>query len=316
MTRADVAFQCMGTDMRLVVDGAAAADAVADAEAWLRLADARLSRFRPDSELCAFNADPRPAVPASKLLRAAIGAAVWAAERTDGLVDPTLLPALRAVGYTRSLAGCAPAPLEQALAVAPPRAPAAPHPVAAWRDVDAREGDPLVRRPPGVEIDTGGTGKGLAADAVAHLLATHERFAVDCGGDLRVGGPGARIEPFEIEVEHPLTGEAAEVLRLSGGAVATSGIGARLWRRADGSFAHHLLDPSTGEPAWTGLLAVTALADTALEAETLAKAALLSGPAGARRLLGAQGGVLVHDDGDVEKVGPVPVRHVVRILVS
>ena len=42
MTRADVAFQCMGTDMRLVVDGAAAAEAVADAEAWLRLADANL----------------------------------------------------------------------------------------------------------------------------------------------------------------------------------------------------------------------------------------------------------------------------------
>ena len=75
-------------------------------------------------------------------------------------------------------------------------------------------------------------------------------------------------------------------------------------RRADGRTAHHLLDPATGEPAWTGLLAVTALAPTTLEAETLAKIALLSGPAGARRLLARGGGVAIHADGGVETIGP------------
>jgi hypothetical protein len=39
-----------------------------------------------------------------------------------------------------------------------------------------------------------------------------------------------------------------------------------------------------------------------MEAEALAKAALLSGPAGARRVL-AGGGILVHDDGRSEAVG-------------
>jgi thiamine biosynthesis lipoprotein len=50
---------------------------------------------------------------------------------------------------------------------------------------------------------------------------------------------------------------------------------------------------------------VTALAPTALEAETLAKAALLSGPRTGGELLVEHGGVLVHDDGDVELVGPL-----------
>ena len=68
------------------------------------------------------------------------------------------------------------------------------------------------------------------------------------------------------------------MLRLATGAVATSGLNVRLWRRADGTPAHHLLDPATGDPAWTGVVGATALAPTALEAETLAKAALLSGP--------------------------------------
>jgi len=91
--------------------------------------------------------------------------------------------------------------------------------------------------------------------------------------------------------------------------VATSGVSSRLWRREDGTYGHHLLDPSTGEPAWTGLVAATAVAGSALDAEVLAKTAVLSGPVAARRLLARRGGVLQHDDGRVEVVaGPPPVR--------
>jgi thiamine biosynthesis lipoprotein len=82
----------------------------------------------------------------------------------------------------------------------------------------------------------------------------------------------------------------------------------RIWRRPDGGFAHHLLDPSTGEPAWTGLIGVTALGGSALEAETLSKLALLSGPDAARRVLAEYGGVIVHDSGEVEAVGPLAGR--------
>ena len=80
------------------------------------------------------------------------------------------------------------------------------------------------------------------------------------------------------------------MLRLGLGGVATSGLNVRIWRGPDGRYAHHLLDPSTGEPAWTGLVGATALADTAVEAETLSKAALLSGPDGGRELLGRAAG--------------------------
>ncbi len=51
------------------------------------------------------------------------------------------------------------------------------------------------------------------------------------------------------------------------------------------------------------MIAATALAPSALEAETLSKLALLSGAAGARRALAEHGGLIVHDDGDVELVG-------------
>jgi thiamine biosynthesis lipoprotein len=285
----------MGSDVRLL--GIPEADARRE-RAFLEDFAARLSRFAPASELSALNADLRELVPASRLLRAAVGAGLWAAECTGGLVDPTLVTAIERAGYARSLAGAAPAPLTEALASAPPRRPARPHPRADWRRV-AVDAAGAIRRPRGVLIDTGGTGKGLAADAVAQRLAAHDRFVVDCGGDIAVRGA------WEVEVEHPLTGETAHTLHVRDGGIATSGLNVRVWRRPDGGFAHHLLDPATGEPAWTGLIAATALGATALDAETRSKFALLSGPDGARRALARSGGVLVHDDGAVELVGPV-----------
>lgn len=305
----DLPFRAMGCDLRLLVgppldpSALSAAEAAADARAWLEGYDRRLSRFRAGSELSALNADPRAVVPASPLLRVAVAAGRWAAERSGGLVDPALLGALERAGYARPWAAMADErlPLEHALACAPARGPARPAPAAYWRALEIDDTTGAVARPPGLRLDLGGTGKGLAADAVAVRLAGHARVAVDCGGDLRIAGPGAAARPYEVPVEHPLSGEHVHVLLVGSGGVATSGLGRRIWRPLDGTPRHHLLDPATGEPAWTGLIQATALAPTALEAETLAKMALLSGPDAGRRLLrDAHGGVLVRDDGDVE----------------
>jgi thiamine biosynthesis lipoprotein len=302
MNTVDRAFTCMGSRMRIMADHATD-DAVCAERKWLDTFDRQLSRFLWSSELSRLNRDHGRTVRVSPLLASAVAAAVWAAERTGGLVDPTLLGQLEAAGYRETRDGAAPAPLADAIACAPVRVAARPSARRAWRDiaVDVRAG--AVTLGHGLRLDLGGTAKGLAADAVAlRLLRRHRRFAVDCGGDLRVfAAPGQ--EPFRILVEHPLTGEHVGRIDISDGAVATSGLGARVWRNPDGAFAHHLLDPSTGRCAWTGLLSATAIAPTALEAEALAKAALLSGPNGASRWLARYGGVVVDDHGDVHLVG-------------
>jgi FAD:protein FMN transferase len=293
----DDSFPTMGTVARVVRD----ADGGLDVPSVFAEIERRLSRFDPGSDLSRLNADPRACVPAGPLLRAAVAAALRAASLTGGLVEPTLLGALRRAGYGESRGHVAPPSLARGLACAPPRRAARPNPAAEWRAVEVDDAAGVIRRPPGLELDLGGSVKGWAADLVAARLARHGRCAVDCGGDLRVAGSGA---PWEVRVRHPLTGAIAHTLRVSAGGVATSGIDTRLWERSRGDFAHHLIDPATGTPAWTGLVAATALAPSALEAEALAKAALLSGPTTARRLLEARnGGVLVHDDGAVEPVG-------------
>ena len=293
-------FEMFGTQVRLL-----AAEAPHGRTAQLlRLLERRLgemhvclTRFDPDSELSRLNADPRPRVPVSPTLERAVAAAVWAARRSDGLVDPTLLAEMVRAGYGKSRAGRAPAGLAAAIRGAPPRRAARPAPSAAWRRVSAAARH--VTRPAGVALDLGGSVKGLAADVCATALGAHSAWAADIGGDLRIGGTAGVTRL--VEVEHPLGGVAGR-LALREGGVATSGIGRRLWQDAAG-FVHHVLDPATGRPAWTGLIQATALAPTALEAEALAKMALLCGPAGGRRLLRRHGGVLVHDDGAVEGVG-------------
>ena len=306
-------FTCMGCEMALWLPGDTRPDRLALHEARHLLAsiDARLSRFDAGSELSRLNRDPRATVPASPLLRSAIRAACWAAERSGGLVDPALLTALQRHGYAASLTGVAPPSLHAALAAAPARRPARPRDGRpGWRAIEVDDARGTIVRPPGLQLDTGGSTKGLAADAVAHVLDVYEAYVVDLGGDLRIRAP----RPVEVHVEHPLTGAVAHTLAIAAGAVATSGLRRRLWRRPGGGFAHHLLDPSTGAPAWTGLVQATALAPTALEAETLAKAALLSGPLRARRLLAPGGGVLVHDNGSVEAVGRRARRRSLQIV--
>ena len=124
----------------------------------------------------------------------------------------------------------------------------------------------IARRPPGLAIDSGGLAKGLFADLIAERM--RGSFAVDCGGDLRFGGA-----PRRLEVTDPFGGSPLHVFEVRDGAVATSGIGRRSWLDARGRPAHHLLDPATGRPAFTGVVQATALAPTAVEAEWRAKAA-------------------------------------------
>src|SRR5207245_9272873 len=130
--------------------------------------------------------------------------------------------------------------------------------------------------PRGRRVDGGGLAKGLFADVLGGLLASHRAFAVDCAGDVLVGGSAGLVRP--IHVASPFDGSTLHTFQCSSVGVATSGIGRRSWLDGRGRPAHHLLDPSTGRPAFTGVVQATALAPSALEAEILAKAAVLSGP--------------------------------------
>jgi thiamine biosynthesis lipoprotein len=303
-------LRCFGGDCAVLVSGSGphghAPAAVDRARRQLLEWHTRFSRFISDSELSRLNRDPRSAVPASAVMLALVAASLEAARLTDGLIDPTVLPALRAAGYSRSREdSTAPAAiaLSDVLAGAPAREPAAAHPRAAWRQVSVDTRARVIVRPPGLELDLGGIAKGVFGDLLAVDLTGHDSFAVDAAGDVRFGG--ADTLPRPIAVSAPGGDCVLHTFHAHTGAVATSGIGRRAWRDGAGRPAHHLIDPASGRPAFTGLVQVTALAPTGALAETRAKAALLGGPARAARWL-PDGGAIVADDGTLTVID-VPV---------
>ncbi len=291
-------FECFGGSVSVAVFGPASMrpeDAVAAAEARLLAAHGQLSRFLLDSDLNRLNRDPRASVPASPLLLRLASAVREAGELSGGLVDATLLREIEAAGYRDSMRDRPGGPPAEPAATAP----AGPRPERSWAEISVDRRAGRIERPPGVEIDSGGVAKGMLADEVATTLAGFPAYAVDCCGDARIGGTAGRPRP--VRVEDPRGGEPIHTLQISEGGVATSGITHRSWKGEGGAPAHHLLDPATGAPAFTGVIQATALAPTAFLADVHAKWALLSGPVLAPTRL-PYGGLLVLSDGSVETV--------------
>ena len=103
------------------------------------------------------------------------------------------------------------------------------------------------------------------------MLALTAPSLVSAGGDVAVRGVPTE-GAWAVAVDDTLT------LGLTHGGLATSGSDRRRWRRA-GVDQHHLIDPSTGRPAETDLLRVTAIGTDAVDAEVLAKDLFFAGSA-------------------------------------
>jgi thiamine biosynthesis lipoprotein len=227
-----------------------------------------------------------------------VEAAIGAAAMTGGLVDPTLVNEIERAGYAETLDLERVSP-GQFVRLRRRSYPAQPRPEALWREVRVDRRACTVTRPPGLRLDSGGIAKGLFGDTLAAPLGTHPSFAVAAAGDLRFGGTAGSLRP--VQVASPFDDSILHTFRVVAGAAATSGISKRSWIGRDGAPAHHLLDPATGRPAFTGVVQVTAFAPTGVEAEALSKAALLSGAERAMSWL-PHGGLVVYDDASIDIV--------------
>ena len=99
-------FRCMTTEIELLVDASdarLASEALQSAERFFQEVEARFSRFRADSELVQLNRTPGEAVRVSPDLAELIELALAAARASDGIFDPTVIDALEAAGYDRSI---------------------------------------------------------------------------------------------------------------------------------------------------------------------------------------------------------------------
>lgn len=254
------------------------------------------SRFRPTSEVSRVMATPGEWVAVSEdLLRILVRArSLW--EHTAGAFDPTILPALRALGYDRTFSAVA--PRDDAVR-------AVPEPARGLGAVELDEDAGAVRLAPGTALDFGGLGKGLAADLLVEglLLRGASSALLGMGGDVRAAGV-APDGGWHIPVLDPF--DAEHVWRdvvLDTDAVVTSTSLLRRWTRG-GHELHHIIDPLDGMPTDTGVVAVVAQGPEAWWAEGLAKAAMVLGTTAAPALFQGTGvtATLFRDDRTVVDV--------------
>jgi thiamine biosynthesis lipoprotein len=145
--------------------------------------------------------------------------------------------------------------------------------------------------PAGMEIDLGGFGKEYAVDRAAALVSAEvpRSILVNFGGDLVATAPRREGRPWSVGIEDPdHAGDVALYkIEFDRGGIATSG-DARRFVRWRGRRLGHILDPRTGWPVEGAPRSVTVLADTCLEAGTLATLAQLQGN-GAKAFLEKEG---------------------------
>lgn len=280
-------FRAMNTDVHAWLYSTRPRGFARRTEEAFRYFEQLLSRFRPTSELSRLNDHDGGVYEAGPDLVAAIEAALWAAQQTDGLFDPTILDDLERAGYDRTFAAVANrAPLGSGVVARPDVGSTHPAPTDRdgrldYRAVRVDAFSRLIARPRGLRLDLGGMGKGWTVDRLADELGAADRwtshFLINAGGDIYAYGGPHDSRGWRVELTHPVRPELSfATVRVNHHAVATSTIARRRWMK-DGAIRHHLIDPRTGRPAETDAVSVSVIGERVFTAEVYAKVALIQG---------------------------------------
>ena len=244
----------------------------------------QLSIYRPQSELSRLNRRfVREPVVVEPRLFALLAWALQLARLTEGAFDPTsgaLVSLWRLCRRERRLPS--PSELKSALQQT------------GWSAVRWSERDQTIWvEREGIELNLNAVGKGYALDRLAEVLTRDWPGAGSSGegssipgemswlvhggySSLLARGSVAGGDGWPVGVPHPqFPRRTCGTLWLKDRGLSTSGSGVQFYR-AEGRRLGHLIDPRTGWPA-EGLLSVTVLAPTAVEAEALSTAFFVLG---------------------------------------
>ena len=262
-------FHAMGSKMLAVVDGENRPASLENVPLWFEDYEKSLSRFRLDSELVRLNLHAGQPVKVSQTLWDVFQAAVEAENKSGGLINPLILNALISAGYDKTfdkLPEYSLVALEDRIQFIPSLA-----------DVITDETTRTICIPEGAQLDFGGIAKGWAAHQAMERLNLDGPALVNAGGDIAISGLNSDGKPWPIGIEDPFNpGTDFDLLYIEKGGIATSGRDYRHWM-LNGRHQHHIIDPGTGRPADTDIITSTVIAPTVMEAETIAKAILISG---------------------------------------
>jgi len=133
---------------------------------------------------------------------------------------------------------------------------------------------------PGMALDLGAIAKGYAADEIALIVRKSEvkRAIIDLGGNVIICGEKEDKSPWKVGIQSPGRARGIPVVTLHTAekTIVTSGVYERYFTD-NGIHYHHLMDPSTGYPARSGLLSVSIITDNSMDADALSTVVFVLG---------------------------------------
>lgn len=255
-------FFAMDTVMELAVYGSESL--LAEGEELILDIEQRLSVTDSSSEIAELNRNGKAAVTSET--ESLLEKALALCERTDGALDITVYPVVRAWGFTT---GEYKVPEEidliDALALVD------------YRKVKLDSGTASLS--PGMQIDLGSVAKGWAGDKVMEMFRQRgvESALLNLGGNVQALGSKPDGSSWRVGVRSPSGDGYAGAVEISDKAVITSG-GYQRFFEENGNRYHHIIDPKTGWPASNGLLSVTVIGDSGIACDGLSTALFVMGP--------------------------------------
>lgn len=159
----------------------------------------------------------------------------------------------------------------------------------------------------GVTLDLGAVGKGIGCDAIKDILEQDKEVSgaiVNLGGSSVMSyGQKPDGSSWQVAVTDPrdTEGDYLGVVSLNGTEFLSTSGDYEKYFIEDGVRYHHILDPSTGYPARSGLISVTVVCSDGLDADGLSTACFVLGREKAKKLLEQYNadGLFVDDSGHV-----------------
>lgn len=133
----------------------------------------------------------------------------------------------------------------------------------------------------GVQLDLSAMGEGYAIDMIADFLESENvaDYKVEIGGEMKCKGKNEKRELWLIGIENPsnIDSKVLKTVRLKNEAISTSGTSRKFFLDEKGIKRSHIIDPRTGYPIQNNLLSVTIKDKKAVRADALATALMVMG---------------------------------------
>jgi thiamine biosynthesis lipoprotein len=140
----------------------------------------------------------------------------------------------------------------------------------------------------GQALDLGGIGKGYAGDKLLEVFKKYDISSAysNIGGNVAVLGTKPDGSLWHVGIRHPRQENSLiGLVAVANKAVVTSGDYQRCFVGRSGKRFHHILDPSTGYPAESGLISATVVADRSTDADALSTILFIIGKEKGLKLL-------------------------------